>query len=95
MIAGTPLTENDYKTAVNILKSRFAKPSVIQRAHVINLPTVFNERNVTRLRTSQDQIEIHYRGLEVIGVDSNSYSSIVVLILMEKVPEAIRYNGSF
>ena len=95
MIAGIPLKENDYNTAVDILKSRFAKPSVIQRAHInemINLPAVFNEKNVTRLRTLQDQIEIHYRGLEAIGVDRNSYSSIVVPILMEKVPEAIRYN---
>ena len=95
VIAGIPLTENDYKTAVDILKSRFAKPGVIQRAHInemINLPAVFNEKNVTRLRTLQDQIEIDYRGLEAIGVDKNSYSSIVVPILMEKVPEAIRYN---
>ena len=95
VIAGIPLTENDYKTAVDILKSRFTKPSVIQRAHInemINLPAVFNEKNVTRLRTLQDQIEIHYRGLDAIGVDKNSYSSIVVPILMEKVPEAIRYN---
>ena len=95
VIAGIPLTENDYNTAVDILKSRFAKPSVIQRAHInemINLPAVLNEKNVTRLRTLQDQIEIHYRGLEAIGVDKNSYSSIVAPILMEKVPEAIRYN---
>ena len=95
VIAGIPLTEKDYKTAVDILKSRFAKPSVIQRAHInemINLPAVFSEKNVIRLRTLQDQIEIHYRGLEAIGVDRSSYSSIVVPILMEKVPEAIRYN---
>ena len=95
VIAGIPLKEKDYKTAVDILKSRFAKPSVIQRAHInkmINLPAVFSEKNVIRLRTLQDQIEIHYRGLEAIGVDRSSYSSIVVPILMEKVPEAIRYN---
>ena len=95
MIAGIPLTENDYKTDIDILKSRFAKPCAIQRAYIsetINLPAVFNEKNMTRLRTLQDQIETHYHGLEVTEVDKNSYSSIVAPLLMEKVPEAISYN---
>ena len=66
MIAGIPLTENDFKTAVDLLKSRLLIA-------------------ISLLHTSQDQIE-------AIGVDKNSFSSIVVPILIEKVPEAIRYN---
>ena len=59
---------------------------------MINLTAVFNEKNKKRLRTLQDQIEIHYRGFKATEVDKNSYSSIVVTLLMEKVPEAISYN---
>eukprot|EP00794_Sanderia_malayensis_P021318 gene21318-biopygen16354 len=92
VIAGILLTDKDYETAVGILKKRFAKPGVIQRAHInemINLQGVFSEKNSSCFRNLHDQIEIHYRGLEVIDADKNSYSSIIVPILMEKVPEGI------
>ena len=95
VIAGFPLTEADYQAAVDLLQKRYAKPSVIKRTHInemINLPSVFSEKNVTRLRSLHDTVEMHYRGLEALGVDKESYSSVVVPALMEKIPEVIRHN---
>ena len=51
---------------------------------------VFNERNVSRLRSFHNQIETHFRGLEALSVDKSTYSSIIVPVLMEKLPEVIR-----
>ena len=95
VIAGMPMTDASYETAIELLKKRFGKPEEIQRAHInhlLHLAPVFNERSVNRLRTLHDQIETHFRGLEALGVDRITYSSIVVPELMEKIPEQIRFN---
>eukprot|EP00794_Sanderia_malayensis_P009391 gene9391-biopygen7530 len=95
VVTGMRITDASYKTAVDLLQKRYGKVSVIQRAHVnelINLPPVYNEKNVQRLRALHDQIETHFRGLQTIGVKETTYSSIVVPVLMEKVPENIRIS---
>ena len=71
------------------------KPGVIKRAHIselINLAPVFNEKSVQRLRNLRDQIETHFRAMEAMGASKESYSSVVVPVLMGKIPEALRYN---
>ena len=95
VIAGIPTTDASYDTAVDLLKKRFGKPNVIQRAHInqlISITPVFNERNVARLRGMHDEIETHLRGLEALGVDMATYSGFVVPVLMERIPETIRLN---
>ena len=58
----------------------------------MNLTPVFNERNVGRLRHLLDDIETHFRGREALKVERESYSSIVVPVLMDKIPDQIRMN---
>ena len=53
---------------------------------------VFGERNVNRLRQLLDQIEIHHRGLQTLGIDPATYSHFVVPFLMEKIPKFIRLS---
>ena len=95
VIAGMSVTDAHYDAAINLLKKRFGKTEVIQRAHInhlMNLAPVYNEKNVSRLRALHDRIEVHFRGLEAQGVDMSTYSSIVVPILMEKIPEVVRFS---
>jgi len=95
VIAGLPLTDADYITAIDLLEKRYAKPSIIKRAHMnelLNLTPVYNERNVVRLRALHDKIESHFRSLDALGIAEECYSSIVVPVLMEKIPESLRYN---
>ena len=95
VIAGILVTDAHYETAINLLKKRFGKTEVIQRAHInhlMNLAPVYNEKNISRLRTLHDQVEAHFRGLEAQGVDMSTYSSIVVPILMRKIPKVVRFN---
>ena len=92
---GFKLTENNYEAALDLLKQRFAKPSVIKRAHIrdlMNFQAVFNERSVFKMRELYDTVETHFRGLEALGIDKESYSTIVVPALMEKIPESVRRN---
>ena len=95
VIAGIPTTDDSYETAINLLTKRFGKPNVIQRAHVnqlISASPVYSEKNVARLRGMHDEIEIHLRGLEALGVDMATYSGFVVPVLMDKIPETMRLN---
>ena len=76
MIAGLTLTYADYDAAVEILDNRSAKPALIKRVHInqlMNLAPVFNERHFGRLRHLLDDIETHFRGLEVLKVDKESF----------------------
>ena len=69
VIAGMPLTDAGYNTAIELLKKRFGKPEEIQRAHInhlLHLPPVFNDKSVNRLRTLHDQIETHFRGSRLL-----------------------------
>ena len=59
---------------------------------LLNLAPVYNERNVVRLRALHDQIESHFRSLDALGIAEECYSAIVVPVLMEKIPESLRYN---
>ena len=95
VIAGLAMTEENYDAAVEILINRFAKPMKIKRSHIndiMNLPPVFNERNTARLRHIYYDIEAHFRSLEALGADKDSYSSVVVPVVMEKIPEPMRIS---
>ena len=45
-----------------------------------------------RLRNFYDDVETHFRGLQALGVDQETYSSIVVPVLMDKLPDSVRIN---
>lgn len=95
ILAGLPITDKNYDIAVTLLKKRFARPAVIQHAHMnqlIGLSPVFNEDNFSRLRNFRDQVEAHFRGLEAMSVDKITYSAIVVPVLMDKLPKQIQLN---
>ena len=79
-------TEKDYESALECLKDRHAMPEVIKRAHINEMaatPTV-QEDDVIVLRAAYDRIETHCRALEATGVGMETYSSIVVPLIMEK-----------
>ena len=95
VIAGVPVTGSNYQTAVDLLKKRFAKPSMLEHAHInqlVNIQPVFNEDDVMRLRKFRDQIETNFRGLEALSVDQGTYSKIVVPVLVEKLPKQLKFS---
>ena len=92
-IAGFALTAVNYEAAVQALKKRYGKDIAIQRAHVndlLNMPPVYRDRDIRRLRRLFDECESHFRGLKALGVEENTYSTIVVPAIMQKLPESFR-----
>ena len=95
VISGLELTAVNYKEAIKLLEKRFAKPEIIKNAHInsiIKAPTIFNEKCVGRIRELLDLVENHRRGLQALKVDEASYSSILVPVVMDKVPGPVRLS---
>ena len=72
-IAGLSLTEENYKTAIDLLQERFAQNQIIINLRmdaVLKLNGVSTMADIKKIRQIYDQLEIHVRGLQAQGVDS-------------------------
>ena len=61
-IAGFESTNSNYNEALKVLKERYGKRSVIQRAHlngIMSVNAVRDDENILGLRQFQDTIEVH------------------------------------
>ena len=80
-IEGIPLTEQNLKSAVEILKDRFAQPQVLISSYMNNLlhlNKVENVEDTSKLRKLYDQLEINIRNLTTMGVESDTYALVNV-----------------
>ena len=86
-------TEGNYKIAVDLLQERFAQKQIIVNAHMealLKLNSVSAMADIKKIRQIHDQVEIHVRGLQAQGVDSVQYGTLLIPIMMAKIPEDLR-----
>ena len=91
-VQGLTLTEANYDSAIELLKSRFGKPQQVISAHMdelLHLPNC-NPDKSSSLRFVYDKVSIHVRGLESLGVSSKEFGSLLVPIVMTKLPNDLR-----
>ena len=92
-IIGLPLTELNYKEAIEILTDRFGNKQIIISSHMealLKLQPVNAMSNVKGIRAVLDNLEIQVRGLQALGIDSAQYGALLIPIFMEKLPEELR-----
>ena len=92
-IAGLPLTADHYKVAIDIVKDRFGKPHLLISNYMdalLKLPSVNSVHETKTLRELFDKIEINVRGLNALGVESQSFGNLLVPVVMEKIPSELR-----
>ena len=92
-IAGFTLTSANHESAVKLLKKRYGKKTAIQRvlvSELLNTRPVFNDSDTPRLRSLYDFAGTKYRELQALEVEEQTYSEIVVPMLLEKIPDSIR-----
>ena len=83
----------NYAQSVTLLKQRFGQPEKLINAHIhalIELPGPTNE--LSSLQLFHDIIENHIRGLTALGVSKESYSTILVPIILGKLPIPVHKN---
>lgn len=92
-IAGLPLTSDNYTAAIELLTKRFGNKQVIISSHMdspLKLAPLGNTPDVRKLRGTYDKIEAHVGGLQALDVPTETYGSLLVPVLMAKIPEDIR-----
>ncbi|KAL9976929.1 hypothetical protein ACROYT_G014273 [Oculina patagonica] len=90
LLAGFVLTAANYEEAVQVLKKRYGKEKAIQQAHIndmLFLPRAYSDRDTTRMSRMYHRCEAHYRGLKTLGVDEETYASVVVPAVLQRLPE--------
>lgn len=93
-IAGLPITEDNYQAAVDILMKRFGKPQQIIASHMDELLkiSVCSSERPSQLRYLYDKISVNIRGLEALGIKSAQYGSLLIPVIMSKLPPDIRIH---
>ncbi len=92
-IDGLPLTPENYISAVTLLKERFGQTHRITQAYIcalIDLTPPTNDR--LSLRRFYDQVETYIRHLESLGKSPDTYGTMLVPIMLEKLPVEFRHN---
>ena len=96
VVQGLPLTDANYAHARKLLEDRYGKTQVIISAHmgnVIKINPCANDKP-NQLRYMFDQIRVQIRGLESLGVKTESYGQLLIPIIMSKLPSEIRLQVS-
>ncbi|XP_078370370.1 uncharacterized protein LOC144654152 [Oculina patagonica] len=90
-ISGLPMTSQNYEKAIEILKERFGRNQVLINAHMESLSKISApSADVQQLRQFYDSCESNIRALETLGVQTDSYGSLLIPILLKKLPEQLR-----
>lgn len=92
-IYGFSLTNANYTRAVSLLQERFGKRHKITHATMqalIQLPAPYN--TISSMRQFCDKVETYVRGLESMGECQESYGSLLVPVILDKLPVDIRKN---
>ena len=90
-IQGLTLTASNYDSADAMSRERFGNLQQIISPHMEGLLKISNcvgDRPVW-LRATFDKMIIHIRGLEVLGVTSAQYGSLLIPVIMTKFPSDI------
>lgn len=90
-LQGLDVTDENYGHAIEILKTRFGRTQQIISAHMtelLNLQNFSNDRT-NDLRSIYDNINVHIRGLESLGVSSERYGCLLVPVIMKRMPNEI------
>ena len=92
-IAGLSLCGNNYGEALKLLNERFGNKQVLINEHttqLLRLSKVKDLKDISKVRLLHDSIECHIRNLKSLGVVTKNLGSMLVTILMEKIPDELR-----
>ena len=92
-ISGLPITSANYDSAWQLLEKQFGdKQRLISNFmdRLVKLPAVAEGKDVGRLRSFVGRVEVIIRGLQSLSVDQSTFGSLLIPILLGKLPEDIK-----
>ena len=99
-VEGFTISEENYDSALNILEKRFGRKDVIINSHMerlLNLTPVHKANDIPKLKRLHDTIEMNVRSLTSLGIETQSYSNMLVAIILKNLPGELRleYNRKY
>ncbi len=96
VIQGLEIIEENYDHAKETLHERFGHKQKIVQVHMESLLNLQYSPNdtVAQLRQIFDNINIHIRGLESLGVKQENYGSLLILVVMKRMPKDVALQVS-
>ena len=92
-IAGLTTTEANYEAAIQLLQKRFGDSQIIISGHhdaLLKIMPLHSSKDIKELRNLYDKVEVHVRGLQSLNVPTSAYGSLLVPVLLGKIPEDVR-----
>ena len=96
VIEGFLLTAENYTAAWRLLNGRFVNEQIIISNHmnkILKISPVYSS-NVRSLRELYDNVESNVRTLENLGVSYEQFGSLLIPIILEKLPNMIKLKIS-
>ena len=84
------MSDANCQIAVDILKGRFGQRQIMLNSHIDTLLKICPVKSEIELRKFYDAIEIHCRGLQSLGVDPKAYGTVLVNLMLQKLPEEVQ-----
>ena len=94
-IQGLSLTKENYKNAVQILKTRFGNKQSRISAHMKelrNLKTVNSINDILSMRSMFDTLEFNINNLKELECDVMTYGSLLIGIIFDRIPDELRFK---
>ena len=95
-IKGFPLTAENYTVAWRLLNERFGNEQIIISSHmnkILNISPLYSP-NVRSLRELYDNVEGNVWALENLGFSYEQFSSLLISMISEKLPNMIKLQIS-
>lgn len=92
-ISGLSLSNENYTTALELLKNRFGDKQLIISSYMNKLletETVRHVSDIKKIRKLFDQIESQVRSLKSLGLDAKNYGPMLIPVIMSKLPDEIK-----
>ena len=92
-VAGLTLPSANYAEAVDISEKRFGIKQLIISKHMetlLNMDVVTSDQDLRGLRRLYDGAESHIRSLKALGVDTDSYGTMLSSVFLNKLPPELR-----
>jgi hypothetical protein len=92
-IAGLALTADNYSAAIDILKKRFGNKQQIISKHMeqlLQVDAVTSQYDLKGLRHLYDVVESNVCSLKALGVNSESYGTLLSSVFVTKLPNELR-----
>ena len=96
-ISGLSLTAANYQRAIETLKKRFRSKQLIINRHMdvlLHVEAVHSANSTKALHRLFDNVSSHVRSLQSLGVEPNSYGSLLCPVLLTELPAELQLTIS-